>query len=161
VRSYPAKFKLRLSTKLFLANILTSLAFLLIAGFIVYSFISVRTKSADVANTDIENGTVAKTKKSPVIRAARRCVIVVAGLEWVTSIAPRIAHYRARWANRVEACSPGARSARRPRSGLRGADQDVRRVPLHRRSRPGLKRVKHHGNRRPASATIDQHMGGL
>ena len=55
MRSFSANYKLRLSTKLFLINLLTSLAFLLIAGFIVYSFISVRTKSADVANTDIEN----------------------------------------------------------------------------------------------------------
>jgi diguanylate cyclase (GGDEF)-like protein/PAS domain S-box-containing protein len=48
-------YRLRLSSKLFLANVLTSLALLLIAGFIVYSFNSVRNESIDITKTDINN----------------------------------------------------------------------------------------------------------
>ncbi len=51
----PANYRRRLSTKLFIANILISLSFLLIAGFIVYSFISVRTQSVNIATTYLDN----------------------------------------------------------------------------------------------------------
>ena len=50
----PAKYKRRLNSKLFFTNVVTSVALLLIAGFIVYSFTVVRIKSADVAYTDID-----------------------------------------------------------------------------------------------------------
>ncbi len=55
MRFIPAKYERRLSSKLFLANVATSVALLLIAGFIIYSFTAVRIKSADVAYTDIDN----------------------------------------------------------------------------------------------------------
>lgn len=55
MRFIPAKYERRLSSKLLLANVATSVALLLIAGFIVYSFTAVRIKSADVAFTDIDN----------------------------------------------------------------------------------------------------------
>ena len=45
----------RLRSKLFLANTLTCVAFLLIAGFILFAFANVRDQSADIANTHIDS----------------------------------------------------------------------------------------------------------
>ena len=48
---------LQLSTKLLLLNLVTSGAFILITGIIIISFASVRNKSIDVTNKDIESVT--------------------------------------------------------------------------------------------------------
>ena len=48
-------FNLQLSTKLLLLNLMTSGAFILITGIIIISFVSVRNKSIDVTNKDIES----------------------------------------------------------------------------------------------------------
>ena len=46
---------LRLSSRLLLANALTSLALLLIAAFIIYVFLTIRTQTSAIVDTDIEN----------------------------------------------------------------------------------------------------------